>query len=137
MPTHMTSSRPYLVRALYEWIADNGLTPYIVIDATQDVVAPREHVQEGRIVLNISMQAAHELNLSNEAVQFKARFAGKMEHIYAPMTAVVAIYAKENGQGMVFNEEDLDDQGTGEGAPPENAPQKPPKRSKPNLKLVK
>lgn len=142
----MTSSRPYLVRALYEWVADNGFTPYVIIDATAGAVVPQEHVQDGRIVLNISMSAVHELDINNDALQFKARFGGIVKHIYAPTASIVAIYAKENGRGMVFSDEDLgDDSGTvtgtvttGDGAPPpKDEPPTPPKRSKPNLKIVK
>ena len=134
----MTSSRPYLIRALYEWITDNGQTPYVIIDATQDVSVPQEHVHEGRIVLNISIQAVHELNLGNDSLQFKARFSGVVKHIYAPITEIVAIYAKENGRGMVFTDEDLDDKVAGESGPlSDDELPKPPRHTKPNLKIVK
>ena len=134
----MTPSRPYLIRALYDWIVDNGMTPYVVIDATRDAIVPKEHVEDGRIVLNIAMDAVTALSLGNEAVEFKARFSGKVRRIYAPTNTVLAVYASENGRGMVFNEEDLGDHtgGDGPGAPDSHTPPTP-KRGKPNLKVVK
>jgi len=102
----MTSSRPYLLRALNEWILDNGLTPHIVVDASQDqVVVPTEYVESGKIVLNISPSAVNGFSVSNEFLAFSARFSGKSMEIFVPVSAVLALYAKENGQGMVFNEE--------------------------------
>lgn len=102
----MSSSRPYLIRALYEWLADNDLTPYIAVDATiDDVMVPEQHVHDGQIVLNIAMSAVRELDISNEAVSFSARFGGVPQHVYVPVQAVMAIYARENAQGMVFGQE--------------------------------
>ncbi len=102
----MSSSRPYLIRALYEWLADNDLTPYLAVDATiENVMVPSQHIQDGQIVLNIAMNAVRELDISNEAVTFSARFGGVPQQVYVPAAAVLAIYAKENGQGMAFGHE--------------------------------
>ncbi|NJN47342.1 MAG: ClpXP protease specificity-enhancing factor [Candidatus Competibacteraceae bacterium] len=125
----MTSNRPYLIRALYEWITDNGLTPYLLVDAeASDVQVPRQFVQEGRIVLNINPSAVQGLLLGNEFVEFSARFSGAPHQVNIPTPAVMAIYARENGQGMVFGNEPGSDQ------PPPSSPQ-PTKR--PTLKIVK
>jgi stringent starvation protein B len=108
----MTSTRPYLIRAFYEWIVDNNATPYIVVNAGADYVeVPKEYVEGGQIVLNISMMAVQGLILGPQAVEFQARFGGRAQKIYIPCYAIMAIYAKENGRGMVFAEEEgLDDQ---------------------------
>lgn len=106
----MTSSRPYLVRAFYDWILDNQCTPYIVVDAEQEnVVVPLDCVEEGRIVLNVSPMAVKYLQLGNDCVEFEARFSGKVYTIYVPIDAVMAIYARENGRGMVFGEDESGD----------------------------
>ena len=121
----MTSSRPYLLRAVYEWIADNDLTPQIVVDAKQDQVRiPAAYVREGRIVLNISPTAVRGLSLGNEWVEFSARFGGASFDVAVPVDAVLAIMARENGTGMSFPEP------SGDRSPPE--PQK-----RPSLKVVK
>jgi len=102
----MTTSRPYLLRALNEWINDNEMTSHIVVDATQEgVVAPTQYIEAGKIVLNISPNAVHGLLIENDMISFSARFSGKAMDIYVPINAVMAIYAKENGQGMVFTDE--------------------------------
>ncbi|HLU06374.1 MAG TPA: ClpXP protease specificity-enhancing factor [Woeseiaceae bacterium] len=98
------SKRPYLVRAMHEWMGDNGHTPHIVVDAAIDgVTVPREHVKDGKIILNISHSAAHNLKLSNDAVSFRARFSGVPFDVWVPIGAVLGIYAKETGQGMIFS----------------------------------
>ena len=97
-----TSTRPYLIRALYEWCTDNGYTPYIAVLVNDRVQVPREYVKDGEIVLNISFDATTGLQLGNEFIEFKARFAGTARDIAVPVTQVVAIYARENGQGMAF-----------------------------------
>jgi stringent starvation protein B len=103
----MNSTRPYLIRAFYEWIVDSDCTPHIVVNAeAKDVMVPREFVEGGQIVLNISMPAVQNLALNNEAVSFQARFGGVAHDVYVPVTAVMAIYARENGRGMVFSEEE-------------------------------
>lgn len=102
----MTSSRPYLLRAMYDWIVDNGLTPYLLVDAMQeDVSVPTEHVKDGQIVLNISPSAVLNLLMNDEAVSFNARFSGIAMDIYAPTSALLGVYARENGQGMLFEPE--------------------------------
>jgi len=97
-----TSTRPYLVRALHEWCTDNGFTPYVTVSVDESVQAPREYVNNGEIVLNVSFDATSGLQLSNEFIQFKARFGGVARDIVVPMGRVMAIYARENGQGMAF-----------------------------------
>lgn len=112
----MNSSRPYLVRAFFEWILDNDLTPYLVVD-TQDenVEVPESYIEDNRIILNISPDSVRDFLISNDSVEFFARFGGVEHSIYAPMQAIQAIYAKENGRGMVFNKEDEDEDDSGGG----------------------
>ena len=125
----MTSNRPYLLRALYEWITDNGLTPHVLVDAELDGVdVPRHAVQKGKVVLNIASGATEHLLLNNETICFKARFSGKPYSISVPMGAVIAIYARENGQGMMFAQDDSPQ-------PPVDGSDDPPPRS--HLKVVK
>ena len=97
-----TSTRPYLIRALYEWCTDNGLTPYVAVMVDDSVQVPREYVKDGEIVLNISFDATSSLQLGNDFIEFKARFAGVARDIMVPIGRVIAIYARENGQGMAF-----------------------------------
>lgn len=97
-----TSTRPYLIRALYEWCTDNGFTPYLAVMVDESVRVPREYVKNGEIVLNISFDATSSLKLGNEFIEFKARFAGTPREILVPVSNVIAIYARENGQGMAF-----------------------------------
>lgn len=97
-----SSTRPYLIRALYEWCTDNGFTPYVAVQVDDTVQVPREYVKNGEIVLNISFDATSSLNLGNEFIEFKARFAGTAREIIVPVSRVIAIYARENGQGMAF-----------------------------------
>jgi stringent starvation protein B len=97
-----TSTRPYLIRALYEWCTDNGFTPYVAVLVDDTVQVPREYVKDGEIVLNISFDATSSLNLGNDFIEFKARFAGTAREIQVPVSRVIAIYARENGQGMAF-----------------------------------
>lgn len=118
----MTSSRPYLLRAFYDWILDNNFTPYIVIETENyEVSVPTEYIENGRIVLNISPNAIHNLLIANDHMEFNARFGGVPHSIYAPIRAVEAIYAKENGRGMVFKEDDEED---------DDEPPPPPKGKK-------
>ena len=97
-----TSTRPYLIRALYEWCTDNGFTPYVAVAVNERVQVPREYVKDGEIVLNISFDATTGLKLGNDFIEFKARFAGTAREIMVPVEQVMAIYARENGQGMAF-----------------------------------
>jgi stringent starvation protein B len=133
MPGRTTSKqRPYLIRAMHEWMADNGLTPHIVADASFDgLEIPVEHVKDGKIVLNVSLTATRELVLGNEYIDFEARFNGVPRRISVPVGAVLGIYARETGQGMVFSEESPPDPDTPE-TPPDPEPP-----GKPHLKVVK
>ena len=97
-----TSTRPYLIRALYDWCTDNGLTPYVAVAVDETVQVPREYVKNNEIVLNISFDATSSLKLGNDFIEFKARFAGSAREIMVPIGRVIAIYARENGQGMAF-----------------------------------
>jgi len=96
------STRPYLIRALHEWCSDNGFTPYLAVQVDGSVQVPMEFVKNGEIVLNVSMDATSGLRLGNDHIEFKARFGGVAREIVVPLTHVVAIYARENGQGMAF-----------------------------------
>lgn len=129
----MTPSRPYIMRALYEWIVDNDCTPYILVDAgIDDVMVPEQYVKDGQIVLNISPSAVVELDISNDAVAFNGRFGGVATDIYVPVNAVIGIYARENGQGMMFEPEESSD------PPPDDEPPEPLKpEGRPSLKIVK
>ena len=131
----MTSSRPYLIRALYEWIVDNGLTPYVLINAENDqVVVPRQFVENGKIVLNVNPSAVQNLLLGNEYLELDARFSGSPMHVVVPVLSVLAIYARENGKGMVFNEED---QGGDEPPPGKDKSRHGEKAKRPQLRVVK
>ncbi len=102
----MTSHRPYLLRALYEWIADNGMTPHLLVDAGQaGVKVPAHTIKDGKVVLNIAARAVAALELGNEAVRFTARFGGVSHPVSVPVAAVLAIYARETGQGMALPED--------------------------------
>ncbi len=103
----MNSNQPYLLRALYDWITDNGMTPHVLVDAShEEVDVPEQAVQKGKVVLNIAASATEHLKLDNETIHFKARFSGQPHLISIPMGAVIAIYARENGQGMMFAQDD-------------------------------
>ncbi len=103
----MTSSRPYLIRAMYEWMVDNQMTPHLLVFADQSgVIVPQEHVDEGKIVLNISPTAVRDLLLGNEEITFSGRFSGRPMNIVVPVRCAVGIYTRENGKGMVFSPED-------------------------------
>ncbi|MDX9843803.1 MAG: ClpXP protease specificity-enhancing factor [Aquabacterium sp.] len=97
-----TSTRPYLIRALHDWCTDNGFTPYVAVYVDRSVQVPQEYVKNNEIVLNVSFEATSQLVLGNEFVEFKARFGGRVRDILVPVDHVVAIYARENGQGMAF-----------------------------------
>jgi stringent starvation protein B len=141
---NMTSQKPYLLRALYDWILDNHLTPYIVIDVhTKNVRVPMQYVQDGKIILDISAKAVHNLTFDNHYVNFKARFGAASTEIYAPINAVLAIYAHENGAGIVFDPDDPGDENNDHGNNDGNAPNSPRSSgppeasSKPKLTLIK
>ena len=131
----MTSSRPYLIRALYQWIVDNGMTPYILVDAeSPDLVIPREFVQDGKIVLNVAPMAVQGLILADDLISFNARFSGKSMDLSIMVDCVLAVYAKENGQGMMFGEES-DGTSPDPATPPTDTSGAKPK--KPTLRVVK
>jgi len=106
--SNVPSKRPYLLRAMYEWMSDCGHTPHVIVDAQrQDAEVPRAYVKDGKIVLNLSASATQRLRLGNEEIEFDARFAGVVHHVRVPIAAVLGIYARETGEGMVCSEQDL------------------------------
>jgi len=121
------SRRPYLLRAMHEWIVDSGHTPHVIVDAQrQGVEVPTAYVKDGKIVLNLSISATQRLQLKNEWIEFDARFAGVVHHVHVPMYAVLGVYARETGEGMVFSEIEKD-------PPPSDPPAQPDKTSGPSL----
>jgi stringent starvation protein B len=135
--SEMTSSRPYLLRAMHEWIVDNYLTPHVLVDATHaGVTVPLQYVQDGKIVLNLNPSAIRNLDMGNDWVSFSARFSGSSFNLLFPVSAVLAIYARENGQGMVFQVEDAPPPPESAADAQEDVPPRPP-RGKPVLKRVK
>ncbi len=145
--------RPYFLRALYDWIVDSGLTPYLLVSADSDAVqVPREYVSEGKIVLNVSPEAIRDLVLGDESVSFSGRFGGRPFPIAIPLASVQAIYAKETGEGMMFEPEydgaTADNQGPDDeppsdpspGSPSDTPPDAPPEKAPPgggHLKVIK
>ena len=124
----MTPSKPYVVRAIYDWIVDNNCTPHVLIDAASDgVVVPEDYVTEGQIVLNISPTAVVGLHLGNDAVSFSGRFGGVPLDVFLPLDSILGIYARENGQGMVFDAAEE----------PDDPPEPPAGRGRPSLQVVK
>ena len=102
----MKSSKPYLIRGLYEWLLDNDVTPYLLVDASfHGVMIPQGIANDGKVVLNLAPGAIQQLELDNAFISFSARFGGVAQNVYCPMNSILAIYAKENGEGMMFNEE--------------------------------
>ena len=131
----ISSNRPYLLRALYQWLVDNNLTPYLLVDADRDdVVIPGQFVEDGRIVLNIGPNAEQGLDLGNRTISFNARFGGVAMDVLVPPAAVLGIYARENGRGMLFPDEAAGETG---GMPPETDPEPTPPRDRPTLKVIK
>ncbi|MGE8406031.1 MAG: ClpXP protease specificity-enhancing factor [Pseudomonas sp.] len=139
----MNSSRPYLVRALYEWIVDNDCTPHILVNAEYPAVqVPQGFASDGQIVLNVSPNAVRGLQMDNDAVNFEGRFGGVAHSLHVPIGAILGIYARENGQGMVFELEPsmVDDEDEDEGVEPDDdGPDDLPPRptGRPSLKVVK
>lgn len=135
----MLSSRPYLVRAVNEWIVDSGLTPQLLVDAEQPGLdVPESSIQDGRVVLNISPSAVRDLLIDSEMLTFVARFGGVSRAVTVPIGAVEAVYARENGRGMMFPVDEEDDDGpSGQGATDSEDGEKPDRKSRPNLKVVK
>ena len=144
----MKPRRPYLLRALYDWIVDSGEVPNILVDAEVDgVVVPQEHVRDGQIVLNISPQAVRNLNLGNEYVMCEGRFSGRSIELTLPVESVRAIYCRDSGQGLAFDDEDMMSEESSDGAEPQQssdsvsdgsaaASESQPSDKKPTLRLV-
>ena len=130
----MTPSKPYLIRGLYEWLLDNEMTPYVLVDANaESVMIPKGIATDGKVVLNLAPSAIQQLEMSNEYLSFSARFSGVAQNIYCPMVSVLAIYARENGEGMMFAEDAAQEEGRVEGDLDKTG-----KKSKsPGLKIVK
>ena len=126
------SKRPYLIRAMHEWMLDSNHTPHIVVDTTVERVnVPVDYIKDGKIILNVSESAAHNLRLTNDAVSFRARFGGVPFDVWAPMSSVLGIYARETGQGMIFSHDEK------RARPPELKQQVRVPRARPHLKVVK
>lgn len=129
----MTSQKPYLIRAIYQWLLDNQNTPYLLVNTTFDgVQVPHEYINDDKIILNIEPDAVNNFHSDNEWVSFSARFSGKPMELFIPIVAVLAIYGKENNEGMFFTEEEVSPS-------PSTPSSKPsaPKKSRPGLKIVK
>lgn len=127
----MTSNRPYLVRAFYQWLVDNSLTPYLLVDVTNsEVEVPQQFVEGDRITLNIAPSAVLNLDLGNEYISFNARFGGKPMDVLFPVSSVLGIYAQENGSGMLFPEEEASEE-------IDTEPDETPPRGRPSLKVIK
>ncbi len=137
----MTSSKPYLIRALYDWIVDNGCTPHLVVEARDERVrVPTQYVKDGTIVLNIAPGAVRDLVLGNDYISFNARFGGVAQDVMFPVGAARMIYARENGQGMALPDEQADsgpDSGPDDGAPPTPTAPGPGGGTRPQLRRVK
>ncbi|OQW87236.1 MAG: ClpXP protease specificity-enhancing factor [Rhodoferax ferrireducens] len=129
--TEFTSTRPYLIRAIHEWCCDNGYTPHITVSVDRSVQVPLEYVKDGEIVLNVGLTATTGLQLGNDYISFKARFAGVARDIMVPVDQVIAIFARENGQGMAFPQISKPD------SAPEPTSPKPVTRARPALKRIK
>jgi stringent starvation protein B len=136
-PMPMSSSRPHMLRAIYEWILDNDCTPYLLVNAlAEGVVVPSHYVQDGQIVLNISATAVAGFSVDNEFLSFSGRFGGVSQEVWVPIPAVLAIYARENGQGMLFevSDDDTTPDGSGSSSRSDNDGVVP---IRPSLKVVK
>jgi len=133
----MTSSRPYFIRALYDWLVDNGLTPHLLVNAeAEGVLVPAQYVENGQVVLNVSPTAVQGLELGNDEIRFSARFGGVPMNVQVPPYAVLGIYVRENGRGMLFPENGEDGL-VPEGGGPEDDPDPTPPPSRPTLRVVK
>lgn len=132
MSEQRISRRPYMLRAMHQWMTDSGLTPHLIVDArVQGVEVPTAYVKDGKIVLNISYSATQRLDMANDWIEFDARFAGIVQHVRLPVAAVLGIYARETGEGMVFSSED------GGSEPPDHPPVSDEGARRPQLKVVK
>lgn len=131
----MLARRPYLIRALYEWLVDSGEVPHLLVDATYpNTQLPEGYIQDGRIVLNVGTSAVQFLDLGNDEISFSARFGGTPRKVVFPPAAVIAIYGRDSGQGMMFGpEEDAEEEAAAENAQED----KPKKDGRPSLKVIK
>ena len=137
MSDSLTSKRPYLLRALHEWMTDNNETPLLVVDAAHaGVQAPGEYAEQGKLILNVSYSATSSLFIGNDAVTFSARFNGRPMNLLVPIDAVMAVYGRESGEGMVFSVDEDEVAVTGDSTAADSVP-KPPKTGRPQLKVVK
>jgi len=127
-----TSTRPYLIRALHDWCTDNGFTPYIAVFVDEHVQVPKEYVKNNEIVLNVGFEATSALKLGNELIEFKARFGGTSREIAVPIDHVIAIYARENGQGMAFPMPSDAGAGDADASKPEGASARGPRLAGPS-----
>ena len=134
MSESAVSTKPYMLRAMYEWCVDSGYTPHLVVAVDGHTRVPPAYVKDGEIVLNINYSATKDLLIGNDAVTFSARFGGVASDIYVPITAVRGIFARENGQGMFFEPELVSEDPQ---SAPDSPPEQPPPPKKPSLKLVK
>lgn len=135
----LSPTRPYMARAIYEWICDNQLTPYLLVDATKPhTTVPVQYVKDGQIVLNIAPHAVHQLHMSNDAITFSARFGGVSQNIYVPLASVIGLYARENGQGLFFDPDEYDN--ISEEHHPEqqstSSTEPEPEKKKPSLRIL-
>ena len=129
----MTSSRPYLIRAMYQWVVDNGMTPHLLVDAgSEKCLVPKSLVNDGKIVLNIAPMAVNGLVLGDDEISFSARFDGKPDALSFPVSSVLAVYARENGQGMMFSESEDSSM-----MDPDNEPDPDPEKPRPKLRVIK
>ncbi len=132
----MTSSRPYLIRAIYQWITDNGMTAHLLVDVSvEGVQVPKQHIQNGKIILNLAPMAISGLVLGDTEITFSARFSGQPMVLFIPVEAVLAVYAKENGQGMMFSDDDSATSSPDDDTPKPDKPKQGSKR--PGLRVVK
>jgi len=134
----ISSRRPYLIRAIYDWIVDNDLTPHVVLDAEREGVdVPHQYVEDGKIVLKIAPSAIRDLLIDGDGISFSARFGGKPMTIYSPIGAVITIYASENGQGLSFESRAEPDAASDNSDDDPDPPKAPPKGKRPALRVVK
>ncbi|MDR1890305.1 MAG: ClpXP protease specificity-enhancing factor [Zoogloeaceae bacterium] len=135
----LPSTKPYFVRAIWEWCNDNGFTPYLAVTVDASCRVPQEFVKESQIVLNIGADATHKLQMQNDAIFFQARFGGVAREIYVPMTRVAAIYARENGNGMAFEVETTEPSAAtgGEDNEPKDTPPPSGRSGRAHLQRVK
>lgn len=132
----MQPQKPYLVRAFYNWVIDSQCTPHVLVDATYEgVIVPNQYVEDGEIVLNVSADAVTDLVITNKDMSFEARFSNIPTQIYLPMRAIMAVYANENGRGMVFSLEEEEDESDNDSPSPNS--NSPVKKGRPNLRIVK